>query len=181
MLPYSTHTIDLVIVTDPRSSNVAGLDALLSHYSVSEVLDVGSQYPSTTYARWRGHLREQRVPTFALRTGARVRLPGVTVTALGPDAVTSRPQDSAGLLRISMRGRSLLVAGTASPREQREALFRGISLRADALLVDGAEGLDPDFRNAVQPRLVLTTHTGRISHAVPLRSGSTVPITLPAR
>jgi beta-lactamase superfamily II metal-dependent hydrolase len=180
VLPYSTHSIDLVIVTDPRSANVAGLDAILTHYSIGEVLDVGSQYPSTTYARWRGHLREKGIPAYALRTGARVHLPDVTITALGPDAVTSRPQDSAGLLRISMHGRSLILAGAASRREQRESLFRGVALRGDALLADGTVGLDPDFRRAVRPRVVLVAHSGHVSHAVPLPKGRIVPITFPS-
>ncbi|HEX6509221.1 MAG TPA: ComEC/Rec2 family competence protein, partial [Chloroflexota bacterium] len=43
-LEYNTRTIDVVVVTDPRASTIAGLQAVLAHYQIGEVLDVGAEY-----------------------------------------------------------------------------------------------------------------------------------------
>ncbi|MBV9281800.1 MAG: ComEC/Rec2 family competence protein [Chloroflexi bacterium] len=149
VLPYEVRAIDLVIVTDPRAGNVVGLQAVLAHYAVSEVLDVGAQYPSATYARWRATLRQERIPAYALRTGTSVRAGAVSLTALGPDAPCPQPTDCVGLLRLADLHRSVLLAGDSSAREQREALFRPVSLRADTLFLDLARPTDPGFVRAV--------------------------------
>jgi beta-lactamase superfamily II metal-dependent hydrolase len=158
-LPFQARTIDLAIVTDPRAGNVTGLEEVLRHYHVAEVLDVGTQYPSATYARWRSTLRKAAIPAYRLRTGAASRIGDVQLTALGPDGLYPDPKDSVGLLRVSSGGRSVLLAGAASQREQQEALFRPVRLHADVLLLDGSSGCDRHFLRAVHPRLLLTqTH-----------------------
>lgn len=138
-LPVTTHAIDLVIVTDGRASNVAGLLEVLRHYRFGEVLDVGVQYPSTTYARWRAALRAERVPIYGLRTGATVELGDVRISAVAPDALYSKPTDSAGMLRILGPQHTVLYAGAASRRELVEALFRPVRLRADHLVTYGPQ------------------------------------------
>ena len=156
VLPFTTRNIDLVIVTDPRAGNVSGLQDVLAHYTVSEVLDVGAEYPSTTYARWRATLRERGIPVDALRTGVAVQVGGVTITALGPDALYPDPRDSVGLLRLSSERRTMLLAGAASRREQVESLFRPVHLAADVLSLDGTAPPDAAFVRAVRPHLVVT-------------------------
>lgn len=165
-LPYQARTIDLVVVTDPRSSNILGLEGVLAHYGVSEVVDVGAEYPSTTYARWRAELRSRHIPTYTLRTGVSTRIGAVVLTALGPDALYPRPQDCAGLLRLSLDTRSFLFAGSASAREQREAVFRSVNLRASTLMVDNGQQLDQVFLGVVRPETLIgasiPTHVGRL-------------------
>ncbi len=149
LLPSDRRRIDVVIVTDPRGNNVLGLGSILQHYELGEVIDVGVEYPSTSYARWRAMLRQRHIPAYALRTGALVTLGDAAITALGPDALYSNPRDSAGLLRVVIPGDSVLLAGTASVREQHEAVFRPVNLGATVLVAPGP--LDPEFRQAVHP------------------------------
>jgi beta-lactamase superfamily II metal-dependent hydrolase len=156
VLPFNTRTIDLVVVTDPRASNVSGVEAVLAHYQVSEVLDVGAEYASTTYARWRADLRSRGVPVYALRTGASARIGSVLMTSLGPDALYSNPADCIGLVRLAGPHRTVLLVGSASPREQLEAVFRPIHLHADTLVMDGSKGYVPSFLRAVHPATMLT-------------------------
>lgn len=156
VLPYSVRTIDLVVVTDPRPNNVVSLEAVLQHYAVSEVLDVGAQYPSTTYAAWRAELRRRRISVYALRAGVSSQVGDARVEAIGPDGLHSNPQDGAGMLRVSAHGHTALLAGNASEREQTEAVFRPVTLRADALVLGGNGRYAPAFLQAVQPKTVLT-------------------------
>lgn len=142
--------IDAVIVTDPRT-NVAGLIDVLSHYSVGEVLDVGCEYPSLTYARWRAVLRDRHIPVYALRTGTSLTSGTATITAIGPDAVYPKPQDSIGLLRVSVSGRTALIVGAASRRELTEAVFRPVKLQADVLVADSGPTTPSDFLRYTRP------------------------------
>lgn len=153
LLPAARHSIDVVVLTDPRARNVAGLTAVLNHYSVGEVLDVGTEYPSTTYVHWRTLLRADRVPVFSLRTGASIRIGDTSMNVIGPDALYPDPRDCVGLLRVSLAGKTYLLVGAASAREQQEAIFRHVDLHADALVASGP--LRADFVDAVHPRVVL--------------------------
>ncbi|HLJ66152.1 MAG TPA: ComEC/Rec2 family competence protein [Chloroflexota bacterium] len=173
VVPFDDRTIDLVIVDDARANSVTGLLELLNHYAVSEVLDTGVEYTSSTYAAWRAELRRRHIPVYALRTGARVTLGDIRIEALGPDALYPKPQDSAGLLRLTVGGRRVVLAGDASAREQTEAVFRSIDLPADAL-VCGSAPCAAAFLQAVHPRLVYgpaPITSGARSIALPAASG----------
>jgi competence protein ComEC len=150
LLPYRSRSIDLIVVTDPRSGNVSGLQAVLQHYVVGEVLDVGAEYPTGTYASWRADLRARHIPVYALRTGASVTLGASSLTTLGPDAVYPKPQDSAGLVRIKLPHRTVLLATGADRREEHEAVFRGVALHADTAVVGPRS--DSAFLQAVGER-----------------------------
>jgi len=163
VLPYQVRTIDLVVVTDPRAANIAGLQAVLDHYEVSEVLDGGAEYPSTTYAQWREELRQRDIPVYALRAGISVQLGDVGLSALGPDGLYPNPKDCIGMLRLSIHHRTVLLAGAASPREQLEAVFRPVQLRADVLVLGGKGQYVPAFLRAVRPDTVLTVG-GRVQN-----------------
>jgi competence protein ComEC len=144
-LPDGTRRLDLVIVTDPRASNIAGLRAVLQRYAVTEVLDVGAQYPSRTYARWRHDARALHISLYALRTRTQVAVDGVRIDALDPDALCPTPVDCSSMLAVTTGRQRLLLPGSASLREQREALFRSVDLRA-TLVVDGSPApLDSRF------------------------------------
>jgi beta-lactamase superfamily II metal-dependent hydrolase len=150
-LPANMHSIDLMIVTDPRAGNISGLQEVLRHYRIEEVLDVGAEYPSVTYARWRADLRSRRIPAYALRTGAATKVGAATITALGPDNLYPNTHDCIGLLRITMNSRSYLLAGAASRREQLEAIFRPIHLRSNVLVIVGKSGYESRFVLEVRP------------------------------
>jgi competence protein ComEC len=161
LLPFDTHRLDAIVVTDPRSTNVVGLTSVLDHYRVSEVLDVGAEYPSVTYATWRSRLRGQ-APVYALRTHATITVGSVRIEVAGPDAVCPSAQNCAGMLRVLMPGATVLLATAASREEQFEATFRGVNLRADAV-VCGDVGCDPTLLRASHATRALTAGSGLLS------------------
>jgi competence protein ComEC len=156
VIPSDTHRIDLLIVTDPRSSSLAGDIGIFQHYAISEVLDVGAQYPSSTYARWRALLRDHGIPTYSLRTGVTAEVGSVRLVALDPDGPCGVPANCAGMLRLSIGGKTVLLAGSASRREQNESVFRGVNMWADALVCPTI-GCDSAFVSAVRPRFVFAS------------------------
>jgi beta-lactamase superfamily II metal-dependent hydrolase len=170
-LPYDSHGIDAVIVTDPRASNVAGLRAVVQHYHVGEVLDVGVEHPSSTYASWRGDLRALRVPVFALRTGVTMRIGGITIRAVAPDGLRYRAQDSAAMVRVDARANRVMLAGIASEQEQHEAVFQANYLHADVLVAPGS-GCDAAFLRQVSPRVIFSRSCRGAHTTRPLKSGS---------
>lgn len=141
--------IDAIVVTDPRATHIAALAAVAARYRVGEVLDVGSQYPSATYARWRAELRARHIRSYSLRTGARLLVGSATLTALGPDALYPNPRDCTGLLRLEDGRRRIVLIGAASRREQLEALFRPVDLHASILVADTTKPVLPAFRRRV--------------------------------
>ncbi|GAC1325436.1 MAG: hypothetical protein NVSMB22_15300 [Chloroflexota bacterium] len=155
-LPLTTHTINAIVVTNPASSNVGGLNDVLQHYRVQEVLDVGAQYPTVAYADWRDRLLRHGTPVYALRTGARLSLPGASLTALGPDAVCASANNCSGLLRLVLPGRTYVLAGSAGAREQHETLFRPVDIRCDVLVAVDRRKLDGDFLRQAHPTTVIT-------------------------
>lgn len=148
LLPPGDRTIDLVVDSDPRSANVLGLMAVERAYRVKAVLDVGAEYPGATYAQWRDQLRQDGVPTYALRTGSSSRIGALALTAIGPDAVCPLTVNCVGMLRLSMDGSSYLFSGAASALEQHEAVFRPVVIRA-RVLIGAPKAFDPDFVQAV--------------------------------
>ncbi|MGI8824665.1 MAG: hypothetical protein ACR2JC_03275 [Chloroflexota bacterium] len=159
LLQYRTRTLDLVVVTDDRAANLSGLEGLVRHYRIREVLDVGLQYPSLGYAQWRDSLGRAHIPVYALRTGTSITMGTANLTAIGPDGVCGVPADCAGMMRITVPKKSYLITGDASQKEQREALFRPVKLSADVLLGDGTHDFLADFVRAVHPQLVETYGT----------------------
>jgi competence protein ComEC len=141
LIPFNQHSIDVLILTDPRSSNATGVEELLKHYSIGEVLDVGAEYPTTTYSRWRSDLARLHVPAYALRTGASVKVGDANILSMGPDALYSNPADCVGLLKVTIAGRTWLLLGKSSTREQTESLFRPVQLRSDGIVTLGKRPL----------------------------------------
>jgi competence protein ComEC len=151
VVPSRQRTLDLLVADDSRAGSLSSFADLLRHYEVSEVLDVGAEYPTRTYARWRSMLGTRRIPAYVLRTGVAVRLGSVRVEAIAPDAACDMPEDCAAMLRLTVGGRSVLLAGSASVREQREAVFRNVHLKSD-VLVCPLSRCDPVLVSAVRPK-----------------------------
>lgn len=165
-LGMRVRSIDLIVVTDPRATNVAALLALLDHYRVKVVMDVGSQYPSRTYADWRRALRSRHILVYALRTGATAQVGRITLRALGPDGLCYAPPNCAGMLRLTGNHHSILLATHADRQEQEDAVFGRASLHASTLFLSNASRSSPDFLRAVHPRAVWCTTPGPAPRSV---------------
>ncbi len=154
VLPMSVRTIDLIVVTDPGSASIPGLAGLLEHYRVGEVLEIGAEYPTQSYARWRQLLATAKIPQYALSAGASGRIGSVTLHAIAPAGGCPVPARCAGVLEVRGPHRSVLLTGVADAAEQEEVVFGSPSLRVSTL-VSGVPGPPAsDLVAAVKPRSV---------------------------
>ena len=154
-LPYPDDTLAAVIDTSPSARNVAALTAEAQNLKVGEAFDPGLEYPTQTYARWRQSLDNRHIPILALRAGTSVRLVGLSIQCLAPDAVYSDPKDGAGILLISVEGRRILYLGEASPTEQQNLVFTGQDVRAGTIIsavpIQETLARASGYRTLVQP------------------------------
>lgn len=87
-LPFWQRALSAVLISQPDSHHVGGLRGLAGAYGIGMVLDPGAVYPSVTYARWWGELRDAGVPVRKARTRMRLDLGGGNwIDVLAPAAV----------------------------------------------------------------------------------------------
>jgi len=60
-LPFWDRTIDLVVSTQPQADHLAGLVEVLKRYKVSEVVESGIPYNTSTYQEWDSSVNESGV------------------------------------------------------------------------------------------------------------------------
>lgn len=139
-LPFWQHTLDLVLLTNPRQGHLAGLMDVLGHYHVNLAGDAGMLHPSTAYASWRATLEQHGVPYRRLRQGATIQLePGVALQVLSPGPVLSDDEQNedtnALILRLVSPGLRVLFLGETSDRALGAIMTNGSGLRADVVQV----------------------------------------------
>ena len=59
--PPWQRSIDLALLTVPRTDHLTGLQDAITRYSVQTVVDAGMLHPNTTYVRWRRTIDEQHL------------------------------------------------------------------------------------------------------------------------
>ncbi|MGH2479427.1 MAG: ComEC/Rec2 family competence protein, partial [Ktedonobacteraceae bacterium] len=72
--PFWQRSLNLVVLTDTSSPNLAGLQDVISRYSVAQVVDAGMLHPSVAYAGWRRTLSERNIAYTQVRQGADLTL-----------------------------------------------------------------------------------------------------------
>lgn len=143
--------LDLLVLSDPRSGNVASLLEVVNRYHVSAVLDPGMEYPTRTYAAFRAALRAQHIPDYALRPGTSLDLPPLHVQALAPVGPCPSPLNCAGVVRIDSSHASVLYLGVASPVEEAEIPFLNPTHRLTAVVTNSGSPLPPQLLTWLGP------------------------------
>ncbi len=87
-LPFNQRELTAVLVTQPDLHELGGLRGLNALYPIDQAMEPGAVYPSVTYARWHGELRDAGVRDRKARTGLRLDLGDDTwIDVLEPAAV----------------------------------------------------------------------------------------------
>ncbi len=168
-LPFWQRTIDLAVLTNPRTGHLRGLLDALGHYRVRQAVDAGMLHPSTMYASWRAALEQRGIPYSRIRQGMMIKLePGVALQALSPGPTLSEDQQNedtnALVLRLISPGLRVLFLGETTEMTLDKLTASGTDLRADiaqvALRPDQAPAGQPalaDLFSVVQPALIIVT------------------------
>lgn len=118
-LPFWQRSLDLVILSDTGTANLAGLQDIVARYQVRQVVDGGMLHPSLAYARWRGVLAARGLSYTQVRQGALITLsPRISFEVLWPPARLHKSgdesQDNALVLRLRAPGLNLLLLNSTA-------------------------------------------------------------------
>ena len=66
-LPFWQRSLDLVLLTTPRTDHLTASQDIVSRYQIGEVADAGMLHPNTGYALWRRTIAERNIHYLQLR------------------------------------------------------------------------------------------------------------------
>lgn len=116
-LPFWDRDIDLMIVTQPRSSAIGGLPVLLDRYHVQQALTNGQTTISDDYATLQQTWEKNDIPVQAVQAGYHIETDdGILIEVLHPQSrpASENPTEEALVLRVSYRDTSFLLAPVLS-------------------------------------------------------------------
>ncbi len=159
-LPIWQRSLDLVLLTTPRSDHLTGSQDIVSRYQIGEVADAGMLHPNTGYALWRHTIAERNIHYLQLRQG--MTIPVGTQLALqvfwpatSLHKSSDEERDNGLIVRLLTPNlRMLLLGVTAASNYALDGLLTGIApvyLQADIVQVVGQT--DKSFSSSLLPIL----------------------------
>ncbi len=117
-LPFWQRTLDVVILTSPRSDALSGLQDAVSRYQIGEVLDAGMLHPTTGYTLWRKTIADRHLNYVQVHQGMTLPIgTSVMVQVFWPPSPlhksSSEEVDNGLILRIVAPGVSVLLLGAS--------------------------------------------------------------------
>lgn len=189
--PFWQRSLNLVILTDTSTANLAGLQDVIGRYSVTRVVDAGMLHPSVAYARWRRTLDTRNLVYTQVHQGSTIALGGlVSLQVLWPPArlhkSSDETRDNALVLRLLAPGlHMLLLNSTSLSAYALKTLSEDLpsfSLQAQIVQISRAQG--KPFPSALANILTLARPSLLLLTNLPVRKNDRVtqlPIaTLPA-
>jgi competence protein ComEC len=136
VMPFSDHSIDVIVVTNPDQDHFAGFVDLLDSYEVGAVVEPGTYNKSKIYARLEGLIEEKKIPKLIARKGMKIDLGGgVHFDVLFPDRDVStwKVNDGSIVGRLVYGNTSVMLTGDAP--QKTESYILGNELKSDILKV----------------------------------------------
>jgi competence protein ComEC len=118
LLPSWQRSLNLVILTTPRSDTLTGLQDIVQRYQIGEVVDAGMLHPTSAYALWRHTIAQRNLTYKQVSQG--------TVIALGTQVVlqvlwpahlhkgSNEDRDNGLILRLVTPGLRILLLGATA-------------------------------------------------------------------
>ncbi|HET8912860.1 MAG TPA: ComEC/Rec2 family competence protein [Ktedonobacteraceae bacterium] len=116
-LPVWQHSLDMIILTNPRAEHLTGLLDTIGRYKVGWIGDMGMLHPSRTYAVWRKLIASRHIPYIRLSQGEHFSL-GIDALfqIYWPQLILHKGQhelfDNSLALRLTTPTFKLLLLGT---------------------------------------------------------------------
>lgn len=142
LAPYlwsrSIRRLDVVVMSHAHEDHMGGLHALIREFHPRE-LWYGAAPETEAWRRLRNAARQAGVRLLQLRAGQQLRFGGAQIDVLAPPPdyrPAERPRnDDSLVLRVTYKGRSLLLTGDAERRTERFLVEGGLLSRSDVLKV----------------------------------------------
>ncbi len=149
--------VPLVLLSHPHVDHVGGIEGVLRDRRVGAVVTGTVGEPSAGERLVAKAARQRRVPTVAVTAGWEYRVGAVQLTVIGPErpfaGTRSDPNNNSLVVRATVRGVSILLAGDAEEEAQRALVSAGADVPVDVLKVPhhGSAYSDRTFLDATRP------------------------------
>jgi len=115
-LPSWQRSLDLVVLTSPRTDDLTGLQDVVTRYQVGEVIDAGMLHPGATYALWRSTIQQRHIRYVPVAQGSSIRVGAdVTLQILWPSSTlhkgSDEVRDNSMVLRLVTPNVRMLLIG----------------------------------------------------------------------
>ena len=171
-LPWTDHTIDLVVLSHPHADHVAGLVPVLQHYRVRHVLIAGVLHTTPDYIEFLKLIKEKHIPVTIAQAGQTINLNGgVALDVLWPTVsyetkTVSEIHITCVVIKLRFGSARALFTGDLPLEEERALAATGVDLKAQILKV-GHHGSrtssSEEFIRAVAPEAAIIP-VGRRNH-----------------
>jgi len=175
-LPFWQRDLTILLVSQPDLRHLGGLVGLNTLYHSDEVFDPGAVYPSVTYARWHGVLRDAGVREQHARTGMRLDLgAGNWIDVLAPDMVNLDDPIAPAAYRFHVGRLTVLVVNRQAVDGDPTPLQADGTCLDSLVLPDKANPVGATtLVNILKPRLIVLPQDGSVIAAdlAPLPKGT---------
>jgi len=163
-LPWTTRTIDLMILSHPHADHVTGLIEVLKRYKVKQVVATWAAYNTPEYATWQKIITDKKIPLLIAQAGQNLELAdGVKLTILWPTVsmagvVTKDVNFTSIVNKICWQATCALFTGDTPKENEQELLSLGANLKAQILKVahqGSRTSSSEDFLRAVAPEVAV--------------------------
>ncbi len=117
-LPPWQRSLDVVVLTSPRTDHLSGLQDVVTRFQIGEVLDAGMLHPNAGYALWRRTISERNLRYIQARQGTTVPVgTQVALQIFWPPTLhksSNEELDNGLVIRLVMPGLSVLFLGAAA-------------------------------------------------------------------
>lgn len=164
VLPFWDRTLDMLIITQPKSSAIDALPALLDRYEIQSVLTNGQTTDRDSYQALDRIWRARGTSVVAVSAGYRlVSDDNITLEVLhpqGPPGANADVEDTGLVLRISYGDTSFLITTDLSARAEETMLSAGWYVGSTVLLLPAHGNPTANsavFLRAAQPQVTVVT------------------------
>jgi competence protein ComEC len=118
-LPSWQRSLDLVVLTSPRTDHLTGLQDVITRYQVGEVVDAGMLNPNSGYGLWRRTIAQNNLHYLQIRQGMTIAIgTQVALQVFWPPAQlhsgSNAELDNGLIVRLIAPGLRMLLLGAAS-------------------------------------------------------------------
>lgn len=152
---HGVDELDYVIGTHPHSDHIGGLDYVINHMTVDQVVMPDVVHTTKTYEDVLDAISEKGLTITAPKVGDEYRLGPASFTIIAPGSSDYEDLNDYSIgIKLTYKNSSFLFAGDAGIRSEEEMLTCGIDLKSDVLKIShhGSEySSEAAFLDAVQP------------------------------
>ena len=118
-LPPWQRSLDVVLLTNPRTDHLTGLQDVISRYQIGEVVDAGMLHPNSGYALWRRTISDRNLHYVQARQGTTIAIgTQVSLQVFWPPAQlhkgSNEELDNGLIFRLSTANLSMLFLGAST-------------------------------------------------------------------